>query len=76
MRGLQSAGIVATLKHFAGYSASRAGRNLAPVSMGPREFADVLLPPFEMAVLEGGARSVMHSYAEIDGVPAAADGRC
>ncbi len=73
VRGLESTGIVATLKHFAGYSASRAGRNLAPVSMGPREFADVILPPFEMAVAEGGVRSVMHSYAEVDGVPAAAN---
>jgi beta-xylosidase len=73
VQGLQSTGIVATLKHFAGYSASRAGRNLAPVSMGPREFADVVLPPFEMAVVEGGVRSVMHSYAEVDGVPAAAN---
>lgn len=34
VRGLESSGIVATLKHFIGYSASRAGRNLAPVSMG------------------------------------------
>jgi beta-xylosidase len=73
VRGLESTGIVATLKHFAGYSASRAGRNLAPVSMGPREFADVILPPFEMAVAEGGVRSVMHSYAEVDGIPAAAN---
>jgi beta-xylosidase len=73
VQGLQSTGIVATLKHFAGYSASRAGRNHAPVSMGPREFADVVLPPFEMAVVEAGARSVMHSYAEVDGVPAAAN---
>jgi beta-glucosidase len=72
VRGLQDAGIVATLKHFVGYSASRAGRNLAPVSAGPREVADVLLPPFEMAVLDGGARSVMNSYAEIDGLPVAA----
>ena len=73
VRGLQDAGIVATLKHFVGYSNSRAGRNLAPVHAGPREVVDVLLPPFEMAVLDGGARSVMHSYAEIDGLPAAAD---
>ncbi|MEW2264437.1 beta-glucosidase [Streptomyces sp. NPDC047853] len=73
VRGLEDAGIVATLKHFVGYSASRAGRNLAPVSMGPRERADVLLPPFEMAVREGGARSVMHAYTDTDGVPAAAD---
>ena len=35
VRGLESAGVVATLKHFVGYSASRAGRNLAPVSIGP-----------------------------------------
>ncbi|UYN83187.1 MAG: glycoside hydrolase family 3 C-terminal domain-containing protein [Microcella sp.] len=73
VRGLEAAGIVATLKHFVGYSASRAGRNLAPVSVGPRELADVLLPPFEMAVREGGARSVMNSYTDLDGVPSAAD---
>ncbi|MBU4215743.1 MAG: glycosyl hydrolase, partial [Actinobacteria bacterium] len=47
VRGLQSAGVHATLKHFVGYSGSRAGRNHAPVAVGPRELADVLLPPFE-----------------------------
>ncbi len=73
VRGLEDAGVVATLKHFVGYSASRAGRNLAPAPMGPRERADVLLPPFEMAIREGGARSVMHAYTDVDGVPAAAD---
>ncbi|MDA8371205.1 MAG: glycoside hydrolase family 3 C-terminal domain-containing protein [Nocardiopsaceae bacterium] len=73
VRGLQSTGVVATLKHFVGYSASRGGRNLAPVSVGSREMADVLLPPFEMAVREGGARSVMHAYNDNDGLPAAAD---
>ncbi|MEU2549305.1 glycoside hydrolase family 3 N-terminal domain-containing protein [Streptomyces roseolus] len=75
VQGLESAGIVATLKHFAGYSASRAGRNLAPVGMGPRELADVILPPFEMAVRESGVRSVMHAYTDTDGVPSAADER-
>lgn len=69
VRGLQSAGVHATLKHFVGYSGSRAGRNHAPVSAGPREIADIFLPPFEMAVLDGGARSVMASYNDIDGVP-------
>ncbi|MDZ8200751.1 glycoside hydrolase family 3 N-terminal domain-containing protein [Microbacterium sp. SSW1-59] len=73
VRGLQSAGVIATLKHFVGYSNSRAGRNLAPVHAGPREVADVLLVPFEMALRDGQARSVMHSYAEIDGVPVASD---
>ncbi|MFC1408103.1 beta-glucosidase [Streptacidiphilus sp. N1-12] len=73
VQGLESAGIIATLKHFAGYSASRAGRNLAPVSMGPRERADVILPPFEMALREGRPRSVMHAYTDTDGLPSAAD---
>ncbi len=73
VRGLEEAGIVATLKHFVGYSASRAGRNLAPAPVGPRELADVLLVPFEMAVRDGHPRSVMHSYADVDGLPAAAD---
>jgi beta-xylosidase len=73
VRGLQAAGVVATLKHFVGYSASKAGRNHGPVSAGAREVADVLLPPFEMAVRDGRVGSVMHSYAEIDGVPPAAD---
>ncbi len=72
VRGLQEAGVHATLKHFVGYSASQAGRNHAPAHLGEREVRDVLLLPFEMAVRDGGARSVMNSYAEIDGVPLAA----
>ncbi len=73
IRGLEGAGIIATLKHFVGYSASRAARNLAPVSMGPREFADVMTLPFEMAIRESGVRSVMSAYTDVDGVPAAAN---
>ncbi|WP_159698410.1 glycoside hydrolase family 3 N-terminal domain-containing protein [Arthrobacter sp. 18067] len=73
VQGLESTGIVATLKHFVGYSASQAGRNHAPVSMGPRELADVMVPPFEMAIRHGGPRSVMHAYTDVDGVPAAAN---
>jgi beta-xylosidase len=73
VRGLEDAGIVATLKHFVGYSASKAGRNLAPVSIGPRERADVLLAPFEMVLRDAKPRSVMHAYTDIDGVPSAAD---
>ena len=70
---VEGAGIIATLKHFAGYAASRGARNHAPVSMGPRELADTVLPPFETAVRLGGARSVMTSYADVDGVPGTAN---
>jgi beta-glucosidase-like glycosyl hydrolase len=73
VRGLQSAGVIATLKHFAGYSAARTGRNHGPVSMGRRELMDVILPPFETAVALAGAGSVMNSYSDVDGVPAGAD---
>lgn len=73
VRGLQSSGVTATLKHFAGHASSRGGRNHAPVSMGERELRDLVLFPFEMAVRDGRAGSVMNSYTETDRVPAAAD---
>ncbi len=73
VRGLQRGGVIATLKHFAGYSAARGGRNHAPVAMGRRELADVILPPFETAVVLEGAGSVMNSYSDVDGVPAGTD---
>jgi len=73
VRGLESVGIVATLKHFAGNSSSSAGRNLGPVSIGRRELADIILPPFELALKHGGARAVMNSYTAVDGLAAGAD---
>jgi len=77
VRGLHGddlrAGVVATLKHFAGYSAPEGGRNLAPARMGPRELREVFLLPFEAAVKEAGAQSVMAAYHDIDGVPCAAN---
>ncbi|WP_245991221.1 glycoside hydrolase family 3 N-terminal domain-containing protein [Bogoriella caseilytica] len=72
VRGLQRAGVMATLKHFAGYAASTAGRNHAPVHLGRRALLDLILVPFEMAVREAGAASVMNSYADIDGEAPAA----
>ena len=73
VKGMQDAGIHATLKHFVGYSGSKAGRNHAPVMAGQREIQDVFLLPFEMAVLDGNVRSVMNSYTDVDGIPCAAN---
>jgi len=71
VRGLQGKdekkGVIATLKHFAGYSFSEGGRNFAPAHVGRREFMDVFLLPFEMAIKEGGALSVMNAYQDFDG---------
>lgn len=73
VQGLEAGGrVIATLKHFAGHSFGEGGRNLAPVHVGPREFADIFLLPFEMAVKVGGAGSVMSAYHDTDGVPASA----
>ena len=73
VQGLQSSGIIATVKHFAGYSTSRSARNHAPAALGPRELADVILPPFEKAVVHGPVGSVMNAYNEIDGIPCGSD---
>jgi len=75
VRGLQGddikKGIAATLKHFAGHGLPEGGLNCAPVHVGSRLFREVYLYPFEKAVKEGGALSVMNAYHEIDGVPCA-----
>jgi beta-glucosidase len=68
-------GIMATTKHFAGYSFCEGGLNWAPAHLGEREFREVCLLPFEVAVREAGVMSVMNAYHEIDGVPCAANKR-
>jgi len=73
IEGIQARGILTTAKHFAGYSASSGGRNLAPVHIGRRELEDVFLPPFEVVVRDAHIASVMPAYVEIDGVPVHGD---
>jgi beta-glucosidase len=76
VEGLQGAdlteGVVATAKHFVGYSASEGGLNWAPPHLPPRELREVYLHPFE-AVVDAGAWSVMNAYHELDGIPCGAD---
>jgi beta-glucosidase-like glycosyl hydrolase len=71
VRGLQGPNrdFLATLKHFAGHSFSEGGRNHAPVHLGWRELNDIFLLPFEMAVKQADAGSVMPAYHDIDNVP-------
>ena len=74
VRGIQGAvpgkPVVATLKHFVGYGASDGGRNTETANIGERALREVYGRPFEMAIREGGARSVMPAYNDLDGVPA------
>jgi beta-glucosidase-like glycosyl hydrolase len=71
VQGIQDAGVVATLKHFAGHSFSRAARNHGPVSAGWREMRDVYIKPFAAAIKYGPVGSVMNSYTDVDGEPCA-----
>lgn len=76
VRGLQGddprRGIVATLKHFAGYGKSEGGLNWSPADIPPRMLREVYLYPFQKAIQEGGALAIMNAYHEIDGIPCGA----
>jgi len=65
--------VLATLKHMAGHGQPESGTNVGPANVGERTLRDVFLYPFEVAVREGGARSVMASYNEVDGIPSHAN---
>lgn len=73
VRGIQGSdlkhGVVATGKHFVGYSASEGGLNWAPPHINRRELLEVYLHPFEAAVREAGLASIMNGYHELDGIP-------
>ena len=76
IRGLQgkdwAQGVVATGKHFVGYSLPEGGLNWAPAHIMPREMREVYLLPFEAAVREAGLGTIMNGYNELDGVPCGA----
>lgn len=61
--------ILASVKHFAAYGASQAGRDYHTVDMSDRELRQNFLPPYK-AALDAGAATVMTSFNEVDGVPA------
>lgn len=61
--------VICTLKHFAAHGQPESGNNCAPVSISERHLRETFLYPFERAVRDGGAMSLMASYNEIDGVP-------
>ena len=61
--------VVACVKHYAGYGASQAGRDYNTVDMSERFFREYYLPPYRAAV-KAGARTVMTSFNDYDGVPA------
>jgi beta-glucosidase len=65
--------VFATLKHMTGHGEPESGTNVGPANISERVLREVFFPPFERAVTEGGAMSVMASYNEIDGMPSHAN---
>jgi beta-glucosidase len=61
--------VVATAKHFAVHGQPEGGTNTAPGNYSERIIRENFLVPFQAAVQEAHAGSVMASYNEIDGVP-------
>ncbi|SDS27730.1 glycoside hydrolase family 3 N-terminal domain-containing protein [Actinoplanes derwentensis] len=61
--------VLAGPKHFAGYGASRGGRDYDDAEISDAELWNVYLPPFRAAI-EAGAANVMSAYMDLNGVPA------
>ncbi|HTH14311.1 MAG TPA: glycoside hydrolase family 3 protein, partial [Spirochaetia bacterium] len=65
-------GILATAKHFAGYSDTLGGRDASEAELSRRKLRSAFLPPFERAA-KGGVMTFMTGYQSIDGVPSTAN---
>ncbi|WP_347976220.1 glycoside hydrolase family 3 N-terminal domain-containing protein [Microbacterium sp. ProA8] len=74
VRGYQGGGlsdptaILATAKHFAGYSETQGGRDASEADLSRRKLRSWFLPPFERVAKEG-CRTFMIGYQSTDGVP-------
>lgn len=74
VRGYQGGGlddptaILATAKHFAGYSETQGGRDASEADISHRKLRSWFLPPFERVAREG-CRTFMLGYQTTDGVP-------
>lgn len=74
VRGYQGNGlddpsaILATAKHFAGYSETQGGRDASEADISRRKLRSWFLPPFERVAREG-CRTFMLGYQSTDGIP-------
>lgn len=65
-RGIREGGSHATVKHFAGNNQEHA-RSKVDTVVSERALREMYLKGFELAVKEGGARSIMTSYNPVNG---------
>jgi beta-glucosidase len=72
VKGMQSCGIVSTMKHFCIYSSdigAREGNARTDPQIPPREAEMIHLWPYERVIREANPLGVMSSYNDYDGVP-------
>ncbi|MDE7477467.1 MAG: fibronectin type III-like domain-contianing protein, partial [Lachnospiraceae bacterium] len=72
VRGIDSNGVYATIKHFACNSQEKC-RHIINAVVSQRALREIYLKSFEIAVKEGNARSIMTSYNPINGFWAASN---
>ncbi len=65
-------GVLATAKHYAGYSETQGGRDASEADISRRKLRSYFLPPFERAA-RAGAMMFMTGYQSMDGVPSTAN---
>ena len=65
----EHAGVIATPKHFVA-NVGEGGRDSYPIELDRRTLEEIHFPPFESAIKEGHARSVMSAYNAVNGIPA------
>ncbi|MFP5205921.1 MAG: beta-glucosidase [Acidobacteriota bacterium] len=69
VQGVQSQGVVATVKHYA-LNNQEFNRHNASSDVDERTMREIYLPAFQAAVTQGHADAVMNSYNQINGVHA------
>ena len=70
---LDKAHVMATTKHFAVHGQPEAGTNVGPGNYSERVIREYFLKPFQAAITEAHADSLMPSYNEVDGIPSHAN---
>jgi beta-glucosidase len=70
---LDKAHVMATTKHFAVHGQPEAGTNVGPGNYSERVVREYFLKPFQAAITEAHADSLMPSYNEVDGIPSHAN---
>lgn len=72
IKGIQSQGVLACVKHFA-VNNQETDRNDVSAEIDERTLREIYLPAFHAAIHQGGVGSVMNSYNKVNGVYATAN---